>query len=569
MRQKVDRRRWFGQLIPWLTVVTLGIMAGVAAFAYISYQRASTALVIERDRQVAFLSAARLTSELSKFSDELWVLARKKDVYESFLVNQRAALLQARRRLVVFDGGVVLLDNFGKVRGAEPEVFGIYGTDWSGSDFFREQIASTSAFFSNIVNGPIDGSPSVIVSVPVQSENGEFVGVLAGIFRLGEPQVSSFYASIVRLRFGRSGTTYIVDGTGRVLYDSSYKEIGEAFNVPGLPGVALRGHNGALRTRDTAGHEILAAYAPVPGTAWTLVIEEDWAALTSSTQPYSRILLALMALGMILPAVSVVLAIRYQAIETRERSRGEQETHAARSLLRMTLPDQVPMLLGWNVAAHYQPADAAGGDFYDFLILSDGRLMLTLGEVTDKGLSAAHVVATTRAALRSAAVRLLSPAEALADGNKVLCPEVPPDVSLTCLYGILDPSAGRLEFADAGFQAPTTCCNGEVTDLPVSGMPLGARFETQYEQREATIHPGECVAFYSSGLLQTRNTQGETFGPGRLKAILGGHTGDAQQIVGAVLSALEEFTGGRAEQEYDITLVVLKRVAEDRQTDRG
>jgi pilus assembly protein TadC len=67
-----------------------------------------------------------------------------------------------------------------------------------------------------------------------------------------------------------------------------------------------------MRTRDEADHDILAAYAPVPGTAWTLVIEEDWATLTGSTQPYARILLLLMALGMILPVVSVILAIRRQ-----------------------------------------------------------------------------------------------------------------------------------------------------------------------------------------------------------------------------------------------------------------
>jgi len=564
MEHKINWRGWRGDFLPWLTLLTLGILAAVAVVTYLSYQRASAELVIERDRQVAFLSAARLSTELSKFSDELWTLARKKDIYEGYLVNQRAALSEARRRLVVFDGGVVLLDNFGKVRGAEPEVFGIYGSDWSGSDFFRQQVASTSAFFSDIINSPVDGSASVVVSVPVRSENGEFVGVLAGIFRLGESQTSAFYASIVRLRLGYSGSTYVVDGAGKVLYDSDYKEIGQVFNVSGLPGATLRGRNGAMRTRDAAGHDILAAYAPVPGTPWTLVIEEDWAALISTTQPYARILLLLMALGMILPVVSVVLAIRRRAADTFAVGEGE-ETRAADSLRRMLLPKQTPMLAGWNLAACYQLAGIAGRDFYDLLILPDGRLMLTLGEVTFGGLAAVHAMATMRAAPRDAALRAVAPADALTCGNKVLCPELQPDMSFACLYAILDPASGRLEFANAGYTMPCSCCDGDVIELSASGPPLGSRFEMEYEQSETIVQPGERVVFYSDGVIKARNAQGKTFGLARLKAVLRDHRGDAQQIAQAVLSELGGFTGGKSAYEDDVTLIVLQRDTGERQ----
>ncbi len=568
MGHKINWRGRRGDFLPWLTLLTLGIMAAAAVVAYISYQQASVALVIERDRQVAFLSAARLSTELSKFSDELWTLARKKDIYEGYLVNQRTALGEARRRLVVFDGGVVLLDNFGKVRGAEPEIFGIYGSDWSGSNFFRQQVTSTSAFFSDIINSPTDGSVSVVVSVPVRSDNGEFVGVLAGIFRLGESQTSAFYASIVRLRLGHSGNTYVLDGTGRILYDSSYQEIGQAFNIPGLSGAALRGRSGAMRTRDAAGHDILAAYAPVPGTTWTLVIEEDWAALTSTTQPYARILLLLMALGIILPVVSVVLAIRRRAVATLAGREGEEEIRAAGSFRRLLLPEQTPMLAGWNLAACHQPAGATGGDFYDFLILPDGCLMLTLGEVTFGGSAAVHAMATIRAALRGFALHSIAPADALTCGNKVIYPELQPSVSFACLYAILDPASGRLEFANAGYSAPYSCRGGDVTELSAAGLPLGSRFEIEYEQSETIIQPGERVIFYSDGLAKVRNAQGEVFGLARLKSILRDHRGNAQQVTQAVLSEVREFTGGKLAYEDDVTLIVLQRNASDRQMEQ-
>ena len=126
------------------------------------------------------------------------------------------------------------------------------------------------------------------------------------------------------------------------------------------------------------------------------------------------------------PAVRVAQLVRQQQVEAQARERIAQELRIARFIQQTLLPEDVPSLPGWQVAAHYQPAREVGGDFYDFLDLPAGRLGLVVGDVTDKGVPAALVMATTRAILRAAAERIVSPGWVLQRVNDVLHPDIPP-----------------------------------------------------------------------------------------------------------------------------------------------
>jgi Stage II sporulation protein E (SpoIIE) len=130
--------------------------------------------------------------------------------------------------------------------------------------------------------------------------------------------------------------------------------------------------------------------------------------------------------------------------------RMEQELRVAQLIQQQFLPRQLPELPGWRVAAYYQPARAVGGDFYDFIDLPDGLLGLTCGDVTDKGVPAALVMAITHSILRGDASRLISPGKVLARVNERLCAEIPPPMFVTCFYGVLDPATGHLRYANAG-----------------------------------------------------------------------------------------------------------------------
>jgi len=154
------------------------------------------------------------------------------------------------------------------------------------------------------------------------------------------------------------------------------------------------------------------------------------------------------------PAVRVAQLVRQQKAEARERQRIEHEMQVASLIQQTLLPHEVPALAGWNLDAYYQPARAVGGDFYDFYNLPEGKLGIVVGDVTDKGVPAALVMATTRSILRAAAERLSAPGQVLERVNDVLHPDIPAKMFVTCLYAVLDPANGHLQYANAGHDVP-------------------------------------------------------------------------------------------------------------------
>ncbi|MBA3952635.1 MAG: SpoIIE family protein phosphatase [Rubrobacter sp.] len=262
------------------------------------------------------------------------------------------------------------------------------------------------------------------------------------------------------------------------------------------------------------------------------------------------------------PAVRVAQLVRQQQQEAKERERIEQELKVARLIQQTLLPKTLPEIPGYEVAAYYQPAREVGGDFYDFLTLEDGRLGLVVGDVTDKGVPAALVMATTRTMLRAAAQRLLSPGEVLQRVNDVLVQDIPPNMFVTCLYAILDPESGRLVYANAGHDLPyrRRAGRGGVADeLRARGMPLGLMPGMGYEEKEMVLNRGESVLFYSDGLVEAHDPRREMFGFPRLQGLVGAHRTGGSSLISFLLSELARFTGEGWEQEDDITLVTLDR----------
>jgi serine phosphatase RsbU (regulator of sigma subunit) len=265
------------------------------------------------------------------------------------------------------------------------------------------------------------------------------------------------------------------------------------------------------------------------------------------------------------PAVRVAQLVRQQQQEAQERERIEQELRIARLIQQTLLPKTLPQLPSYDVAAYYQPAREVGGDFYDFLELDDGRLGVVVGDVTDKGVPAALVMATTRTMLRASAQRLFSPGEVLRRANEALVTDIPPNMFITCLYAILEPESGRLVYANAGHDLPYRRMAGRsegAEELRATGMPLGLMPGMGYEEKEIVLEGGESVLFYSDGLVEAHDPQREMFGFPRLQGLVGTHRSGGSSLIGFLLSELTRFTGEGWEQEDDITLVTLERSEE-------
>ncbi|HET7026308.1 MAG TPA: SpoIIE family protein phosphatase [Candidatus Limnocylindrales bacterium] len=280
-----------------------------------------------------------------------------------------------------------------------------------------------------------------------------------------------------------------------------------------------------------------------------------------SDQDYStddRRLLATLA-AQAAPAIRVAQLVEEQAAEVAARERIEQELRVATLIQQQFLPRVLPDLPNWQVAAYYGPARAVGGDFYDFIELPDGRIGIVVGDVTDKGVPAALVMARTHSILRGEAPRLISPGQVLERANELLVDEMPERMFVTCLYVVLEPSTGRVVYANAGHNLPyVRTADDRVIELRATGMPLGLLPGMRYEECEATIAPGENVLLYSDGMVEAHSPQGEMYGFPRLRSALEGRLAGSELIDG-LLDGLHGFVGRAWEQEDDITMVTIRR----------
>ena len=217
--------------------------------------------------------------------------------------------------------------------------------------------------------------------------------------------------------------------------------------------------------------------------------------------------------------------VRQQEAEARNRERIEQELKIAQLIQQQFLPKTVPDLPSWHVAAFYRPARTVGGDFYDFIALPDGRVMFVVGDVTDKGVPAALVMASTHALLRGAAPRLISPGDVLAHVNDLLCADIPAHMFVTCLALVLDPASGSIEFANAGHDVPYVRTAVGVAELRARGMPLGLMPGMDYEEKTFQF-----AARRLRAAAQRRAGRGAQPGPGDVRLPAGGRVGRPRPV---------------------------------------
>jgi serine phosphatase RsbU (regulator of sigma subunit)/predicted ester cyclase len=257
-------------------------------------------------------------------------------------------------------------------------------------------------------------------------------------------------------------------------------------------------------------------------------------------------------------ALDVMLSALEQ--QMRERERVEQELLVARRIQQASLPKDVPTLEDWQITPFYKPAREVGGDFYDFHLLSEGKLGLAVGDATGKGVPAALVMSTTCGMLRAVAQSSESPGEVLLRVNEALSARIPASMFVTCFYGVLDPNSGIFAYANAGHDVPYVRRGGDCEELRARGMPLGLMPGMSYEEKEIVLDYGEAALFYSDGLVEAHDPSGEMFGFPRLRGLVAEH-GEQRLLGDFLLEELYSFVGEGWAQEDDVTLLTLKRSA--------
>jgi signal transduction histidine kinase len=307
---RLPRFRLRTKIIAWSFIPTAIILLLVALTLYVAYQQVTEDFVKESDKELTRLSASELSASFEDYIDRINVLARLPSVRDGTPDDQRAALDEYQNQIIFFDGGVYLLNNLGKAVATFPEIPALINKDWSDRSFFTAMIRTPALFFSNIEPYGLSGENVIAIAVPILGEQNEFRGVAVGMFSLNSSAVSPFYGTILKLRIGRSGRAFLVDGDNRVIYATDSNQTGEPFSDHPATELIKTRQVGALRTRSFDGSDIVAGYAPVPRTNWTLVVEEDWSTLVRPSQGYRQFLILLLVLGVVIPTVVVMVGVR-------------------------------------------------------------------------------------------------------------------------------------------------------------------------------------------------------------------------------------------------------------------
>lgn len=241
-----------------------------------------------------------------------------------------------------------------------------------------------------------------------------------------------------------------------------------------------------------------------------------------------------------------------------EKERMEQELAIARSIQLNLLPQDIPELPGIDVYGMSEPAREVGGDCFDLLPMNGDQLVLTIGDVSGKGMAAALVMANLQSALRIIAGEQLSPKDTIRRLNESIYRNISPGIFITYFLGIWNNEHRELAYVNAGHDYPLAVHNGNFQPLKEGGMVLGVDPETTYTEGSVKLEPGDWLFMYSDGIVDVRDAEGNEFDVPRLQELLCKYMHlSAKEVVTSSMEEIQQFSQDPS-YEDDKTLVALQ-----------
>ncbi len=245
-----------------------------------------------------------------------------------------------------------------------------------------------------------------------------------------------------------------------------------------------------------------------------------------------------------------------------ENERLERELLMAQQVQQSLLPAELPHIPGWDFARRWRPARKVSGDFYDLIFEGPDQLGLVIADVTDKGLPASLFMVFARSALRAALGQILTPAEAIAVANNLVCRDSFEGLFATQVYARLMTASGQLTYVNSGHNPPL-CYRAQQDDIQLltrTGLPLGVMEDSRYEERSLVLEPGDFILFYTDGITEAVNEADQEFGLERLQAVIYKlRACSTDEILSGLESALSEYADG-SQAFDDITLMAVRRM---------
>ena len=242
----------------------------------------------------------------------------------------------------------------------------------------------------------------------------------------------------------------------------------------------------------------------------------------------------------------------------------DAQLRLARQVQRGLLPRAELELPGWEIVGLCRPSLELGGDLYDDFAIAGGRRGLVIGDVAGKGVPAALIMATFRAALRAlgdGGGGGRGPAATVAAASRLLRESAPTRAFVTCCYGVLDPATGELVYASCGHPPGLVVRRGGgIGELDNCGPALGLFEAERFEERRVVLEPGDRLLLYTDGLTEAADPAGEPFGPERVRAALEAlRAAGARELAGELVRRVADFAAS-AQLADDLTLLVVGRL---------
>jgi sigma-B regulation protein RsbU (phosphoserine phosphatase) len=237
----------------------------------------------------------------------------------------------------------------------------------------------------------------------------------------------------------------------------------------------------------------------------------------------------------------------------------DKELKVVADIQRSLLPTTLPAIPTLDLASYYQTSTRAGGDYYDFFELPDGKWGVLIADVSGHGTPAAVIMAVTHSIAHMLAEPPIPPSRLMNFVNRNLTRRYTNGLGtfVTAFYGVYDPTTRTLAHASAGHPPPRILRRGRVTPLTgEASLPLGIDAGELYTDHESRLEPGDVLILYTDGITEARNPQGDMFGEDRLDAAAVCR-GSAQSTLDAILSTLDRFRGSRPLGD-DSTLLVAR-----------
>jgi serine phosphatase RsbU (regulator of sigma subunit) len=251
--------------------------------------------------------------------------------------------------------------------------------------------------------------------------------------------------------------------------------------------------------------------------------------------------------------------------ENIQKSRMEEELKIAHDIQLSMLPDRAPIIEGFSIAAKSIPAREVGGDFYDFIEITENgekRLGIVVGDVSGKAVSGALVMAAARSIFRVLTETHESVEEVMNRGNARLHRDVKKGMFVALLYAVLDPKERKMTFSNAGQVQPILCSpekpKAEYIDTEGDRFPLGIVTDCHYQEKRVSFKQGDILVFYTDGMVEAVNDKGELYGFERfLTSIEEGRDLGANELLDKLINDVMLYVG-KVEQHDDLTAVVVK-----------